>query len=381
MRIHLIVPRYHTNLEPIVSAFIESKHQVYVYSFKRSIAEIRSENANINFIDLSSSSKSNFIPRHVFRNLENLIKSLKQNISDSTNDVVFTRSEISIIGITNLVAILVTRLKKQTVVFTQYPISNPKIHQIVWKYIIRRILRLGYFSQVFLSYDNLLDKNETILEYSEKLKKCLNNHDLFIPLAMPKIENENLFRRSNVDVKSIVCIAKCDPRKGLEELIGMYLELDASLPIVTKLKLVVQVLNKKQCIFLENLKEKFDMTSLGNIEIYTNVSPKEAREIIGSSDIFILNSVNEPASFSQLEAIALGIPVILRRSNGSSSVLPNSFGVGKINDSKELKVITRDFIANWSNQKTDVEKLRRELLSIIGADVISEKWLKKLDIL
>ena len=350
-----------------------------MYSFKRSIAEIRSENANIKFIDVFSSSKSDIYLRRVIRNLKHLIKSLKRYISESSNNAVFTRSEISITGISNLVAILTLGLRKKTVVFTQYPISNPKIHQIVWEYILRRILKFAYFSQVFLSYDNLNDKYETIFKYSEKLKNCLNDQDLYIPLAMPIIKSEKQFGKNNVDITSIVCIAKCDPRKGLEELIEMYLEIEQLLSNATKLKLIVQAQNRKQYIYLETLKEKFDITSHSNIEIYTNLLPKVAREIISGSDIFILNSVNEPASFSQLEAIALGIPVILRRSNGSSSVLPNSFGVGKINDINELKVTTLDFIANLSSQKTEVEKLRLELSSIISASVISEKWLKKLD--
>lgn len=359
-------------------ALIQANHQVYIYSFKRSIAEIRIENANVKFFDIFARTKMNIGGLKVFENLKNLMRVLNQNMSGSSNNVVFTRSEMSLIGITNLLAILILGLKKRTVVFTQYPVMNARLHQILWEHMIRSILRIEYFSQVLVSNDNFDDRHVSVIEYSEKMKKYLNNQELYIPLAVPEIDMP--FSKGNVAAtKSIVCTAKCDPRKGLEELIDMHVEINELLLERIKLKLIVQVLNSNQSKFLRQIREKLDINTYPDlIEIYVNVSPNEARSIIHESDIFILNSTNEPASFSQLEAIALGTPVIIHRNNGSSSILPNNFGVGKVSNYNELKSTTNKFITNLATQQTEIKRLHVELLSFISAQKISEMWLKKL---
>lgn len=345
------------------------------------MAEIRTKNPSLTFIDFPNESIRQFACKQIYRRLKVLINSIRNNVSDSSPNVIFARSEVSIIGILNILAIISLGLRKVSVVYTQYPLKNGRLHQKIWAYAIEKILRIPYFSQVYVRPDIVNIKCESLSKYSKVLAENLLMHPNFIPLALPEM-NEQMYlkgrKKREQSPVEIFTTAKSERRKGLEELINIFLELKDGVPGGVKLKIVLQITSENQKRYYELLINKFQSNiDKNDIEIFINRDPFQTRKIMNESDLYVLNSRNEPASFSHLEAIALNIPVIINRDNGSSSVLTDDFGVRKIQTANELKIAIETSISHLSYQKRNIRDLRAELERNISPKEISKLWLKK----
>lgn len=377
LNIHIIVPRYHTNLEPVLTEFLNLGHKVYIYSFSQSIAEIRDPRKNLYFKDFASSEDRKII----LVKMAQFLNALNSNIIKNSNNIFFARCELSSVGTMILLAILLLKCRKKTVVFTQYPIKSAKLHQILWRFFINKFLKIRYFTQVITKMDLTERFYINRSQYIKSLKNLISRNSDYIPLALPRIDVNNLPDSfDNIEMfegKTFVTVAKCEPRKGIDTLIECFQEIEKETKVNLKLHLVLQVLNVRHQRFLVQIIDKYRLREVTNIKIWINMSPKDTRAIIYLSDVFVLNSAKEPASFSHLEALAMDIPIILSKENGSANVLPNQFGVSKISSSLDLKRTMISCLSNIVVNKKDVHNLRLDLEEVIGADEIARNWLSR----
>lgn len=362
-------------MEPIVRQFLELGYQVEIYNFRRSLAEIRNTDNNLRIVDLPKHEKLG----KIYKQSRNLFQNLRSNIDQDASNIYFARSEVSSIGISILIALIFLGVRNSCVIFTQYPIYRPRFHHILWAFLIKRFFRMRYFTQVLTSFDSFDNQFARISDYGANLRKILQQNSEYIPLPIPKIEFDTTVKNSNFiykqESRSFVTVAKCEPRKGLDLLIDKFQSISNQLDCNWRLKIHLQVLNENHKKFLKHLMNTYDLPNSNQIEIYINCTTEETRLSIRNSDVFILNSRNEPASFSHLEALSLCIPIIINRSNGSSSILPNQFGVTKIEASSELMASMITYAMNVTSLKSEISQLNMEIGKIINANALAKRWL------
>lgn len=362
-------------MEPIVKQYLELGYQVEIHNFRRSFAEIRKAQNNLKIVDMPKYDKFG----RTFKQSRFLYQNLRTNVNRNAPNIYFARCEVSSIGISILISLIALGVRNNCVIYTQYPIYNPKFHHILWKFLIKRVLRIKYFTQVLTSFDSSDNYFAHISEYGENLRKVLRQNIGYIPLPIPKIEFDTKVKNRNVvkqnSFLSFITVAKCEPRKGLDLLIEIFQSISNQIDSNLKLKIHLQVLNDNHKEFLNYLIDKYDLRNTDQIEVYINWTTEETRWSIQNSDIYILNSRNEPASFSHLEALSLGVPIIINRFNGSSSILPNQFGVTKIETLIELSESMISSIMNAKKLKSEIVQLNMELEKIIGPDAVAMRWL------
>jgi glycosyltransferase involved in cell wall biosynthesis len=81
-----------------------------------------------------------------------------------------------------------------------------------------------------------------------------------------------------------------------------------------------------------------DLPDQVEVEIVGEIEHNKVLDIMDMSDIYVLPSANEPASFSHLEAMARGLPVICSDTNGTSTYVQENVNgfVFKTDDCRSL---------------------------------------------
>lgn len=368
-----LVPRYHTNLEPIVQGFIDNGHEVQIFPWRRSIAEIRKVDKKLTFGDeaITRVLKLGFTQKYIYR-IFNMLKVLI-NLKKSSKSVrMFVRCETSFFGVVSLLLIVASGMRKNSTIYTQYPIIHPKTHQLVWIYLVKNLLKFKYFSQVFVNPDksNLIVRNIEV--YKDWIDSELKFHSQYIPFAVPQLEELRNFKTGK-----IISVGKAENRKGLIEVVDVCRELWTEGSLNKTLDLIIQVHNDSQKQYLRKLEGiTSDLVARGLVNICINLDTMETRAKIDASDFLILNSYEEPASFVQFEALALKVPFILNRSNGSSYLFPNGLGVKKIDSRIELKLGILELEEYLHMHIDDIDKVQAFLgVELSGAE-IAKRWLK-----
>jgi glycosyltransferase involved in cell wall biosynthesis len=368
----LIVPRFHTNLEPIASAFVSRGYEVQVFPWRKAKAELRYQNKKLIFAD------SEIKRCYRFRNIEincfrflNMIKILRVREKQFLKMHIFIRSEISIFGIVSLLLILLSGSKNRSVVYTQYPKTSKKLRHRLWKYLVINVIKLKYFTQVYSKPDISKTKFRSVSDYDAVLFGKLKEESGFIPFALPRI-NFSKQKKEN----HIISVGKAEDRKGFIELIETFRSLHQVELKTYKLVLVMQVAKKEHKeIYGKIREENRDLIQSERLYLFCNLQTIETRRKIAKSNVFVLNSHDEPASFAQFEAIALNTPVILNRDNGACEILPDNFGIMKIRSNKDLERAIVQMVRYISQNRKSLESLNRILSNRLDSDYICESWL------
>ena len=188
----------------------------------------------------------------------------------------------------------------------------------------------------------------------------------FVPFFFPPQVSHDYIRRKYLDSTGplrIVCVGKYRMRRKnmrllVKSLEALLLEQSVSLSLVGK----IESNHDPQYSSLLTLCD--GLTNRGaRISVLTNLSQNAVFEEFKKAHIFILPSENEPASISQIEAMAHGLPVIVCTDNGTRYVVSEGENGLLIEPTEEsirhaVKIILQDRnnLGWWaSNALTTVE--------------------------
>ena len=231
------------------------------------------------------------------------IRFLMQNIRKFDRNFVVIRVERSLFSIATLFVAMV-KFKTEVVLYHQRPIPEKS-------FLLRLIQKMMF----------VLLKWRWISPVTQCRNKNFNSpYSKWIPFTM---KNRGILngKYEVMNKIEIVTIGKLVKRKNLD----LVIEVFQSLPNLSfQLTLVVENTTLEHNKAKIELIEKIRFNT--NIEIIQNLTNQEVLDKLSKSHVFILLSDMEPASISNLEAMAFGNLVVIGKNNGTANYLDNGKG-------------------------------------------------------
>ena len=310
-----IVPRLHTNLlgwllglkllNVNYKVVVQTKSLYEDYSL--GVPErIDPRSSNYKF---SNFSKMNFSSYCL---LYKKIRSIKPSI------IVF-RLEMNFTSFLMLANIIFSRIP--FIIYDQWPIVGiSKLKKFI-RFILNTFLQAPIITPVYSYNDEWIGNS---IAESFECKKVN-----FLPFGMPEFDQAVLNKSGSHSAKPIrlVSIGKYQFRKNHLKVIKQlslnsdFMKSNVELEIIGEMTQSehIKVLNKiNQQIISSELKDKIKLTH--------NLNHRETLDKIKACDVFLLLSDSEPASISNIEAMAFGKPVIVKSGNGTANYLNKDLG-------------------------------------------------------
>lgn len=390
MKILYIAPRFHTNQVPIIRGLIREGHEVKFISHYAGAVE--------NYEDikpqvLGYSSLFEFIygivkKLHILSDAKlNVFRMkggfppkarLKNAILDFNPDVVITRERscysISATGI----------CRKNTIpiiLYDQSPLWTDRIKDDLPHRLVRKLTPKRRMTPV-LGNEYGRDGSHRITEDGAK----------YIPFVMepeysPAERDEAWKKRNQKGEKSIriLDIGKYENRKNHLMMMDVFESLSSEYDV--ELTIVGECTTESHKDYFNNLKKRVDgiinekpyLTE--KIHLLSNLKHDAMAECYQNADIFVLPSTGEPASISQLEAMAYSLPIVCSNQNGTSCYVEDGengyrFADGdgedlekcirKILDSDELRQHMGEISYLYVNEKYGIDLYIKKISELLN---------------
>lgn len=340
MRFLYIAPRYHTNQIPIMKGLLEHGHEVCFishyagniedYSYVTPIVAGYSglflvfEKLYTKVLKRKDSMASNMKLKYGFPPAGKIAKLVKAFAPDVV--IIRERSVYSIFAYLSIRKYHCSKILYNQSPYWEKEIKNDLPHRIV----------RGLLPEVRMTPVMGERKDDYVHEPGA----------VYIPFVMePKLSfaEKTWFRGGEIH---LFCVGKYEKRKNIDMLLAVLHELGDRYPV--KLTVAGECTNRFQIEYKQKLEKYIRENELTRkVELLTNLSREQMEEQYGKSDLFVIPSTREPASVSQLEAMAFSLPVICGDKNGTACYV-------------------KDGKTGYLFKDNDKESLRKALESMVG---------------
>ena len=364
MKIAFLAPRFHTNQITLVSYLIKNGNQISFYVTRKGQIEDHSilKPKIIQKSIFTSLVKSLIRPKNFLFDYKYGMPSFKEiiNFKSQKFDLIIIRDPINLMGLIYFVWAKIIGMN--ILLYAQQEIYKNK-SSIKEK-----------FKEIFIK----LTKNKWISPCLGKKKfKKISKNIYYLPFCYyPHSYKKKWFINNRFN---ILTIGKFIERKNHLLLIKAIRRLNLKLRHKISLIIIGECVTEDNYQYLQKVKKAAKKSSL-KIKILTNINPKKIKKYYKISDCFVLPSANEPASVSNIEAMAYGLPVITTDTNQTSCYTKNGINgyIVKSNNSIDLSNKIKLLILNSSKTK----KFGRESLKLIkkkyNPEIIYKKFFTKL---
>ena len=333
MKIAFIAPRYHTNQTSLVRYLVESNHKVSFY--------VLTIGQNEDHTSL----------KPILINLSNAIKFIKLLIK--ANNPLFDYRY----GLPSISELLRFKSSKYDLIIIRDPMNLISLSYILWAkiigvrvilYIQREVHQKGSFN-----IKEIIEKFFIKIFNTQCISPCLgnvkfkktNNKINYLPFCL----HANYYTKKWFlnDKINILTIGKFIGRKNHLLLIRALSKIKINNNF--RLTIIGECSTSEHFKNLEKIRREIEISGL-DIEILINLNPNNVKDMYKSHDLFVLPSVNEPASVSNLEAMAYGLPVITTDSNNTSCYTQHEYNgyIIKSNDIESLQEKIEFFLSHKS---------------------------------
>ncbi len=180
---------------------------------------------------------------------------------------------------------------------------------------------------------------------------------MFIPFVMEPAEESE--KKHNKPVE-IFCIGKYEKRKNHKMLVEVLSEL--SMKDEIHLSIAGECTTQAHQKYYRELEELIAEKNLTDkVTLYQNLKREEVDTLYRKSHLFMIPSTAEPASISQLEAMAHGLPVICSNKNGTACYVEDGVNgyLFKDNDKGALQEVTGNMLSDLARMQSMGEESLR----------------------
>lgn len=336
MRFLFIAPRYHTNQIPIMKGLIEHGHEVcFISHYMGNIEDYSYVTPVIaGYSRLFSMFEAAYVKRWKRHDSEAGNMKLKygfppfgriKRIVKAFNPDVIIFRERSVYSI--FANLSLWNFKSIKILYNQSPLWEEEIKNDLPHKLVKSLLPSIRMTPV--------------LGNPDKGSQC-EKGAVYVPFVMePKLSHEqkSWFKGDSI---RLFCVGKYEKRKNIYMLLEVFAELRKKYPM--KLVVAGECVNDFQVKYKKEL-EKYivDNDLQKEVELRSNLSRQQIEGIYRETDLFVIPSTREPASISQLEAMAFSIPVICSDTNGTACYIKDGITGYLFKDNQKedlLKVMT-----------------------------------------
>jgi glycosyltransferase involved in cell wall biosynthesis len=325
-KVVFIVPRYHTNLIGWVSGL----NQLGLACEMWVTSHGRSEDYSI---------LSPKVLRHLLKDTQRLSfvgskiwpTKFSRLLQNKQPDYIILRFELDFLSLYRLFCVYLSKIP--FVVYSQWPIEGLRGPRRIIRYLLTSLFRISIISPVWSRDPKPIPTSRTLDSF-----KKLN----FVPFAIEQnriaIISESV---SQVEKKlKLVAVGKFQDRKNHDKLLGFFLENRLCETFDWDLTIIGEVSDCGHESIFRKLQERIVVSPLGwRVRLEKNLTHSQCLGLMAESDLFILISENEPASISNLEAMALGKAIIVSSDNGTGNYIKNASGGFLIDGVEELEKV------------------------------------------
>lgn len=330
------MPRYHTNMVGWVETLISRKVDVHIIANRREFSE---NHDRVKPIILPSNLCN--IPRilHIPRNWRMKLSSPKiSNIRSELQKVepnrIVLRFELDVTSVKNLIS---ARLSGVPVyIYTQWPVIDmPIIKKMIMLFLVR-LLRMPGFSPVYQygksvnDFERTGNRNKIDFKGDMNNRSQLNSLIKWMPFTLPESYTTivtDIGKKQKESKFQFVTIGKFISRKNHRMMIETFcrnqnfMKSDSELIIIGECTTVEHESLYKDLVRILQVYGASD-----KIRILRNLSHEKVQEFLRQSEVFLLQSLDEPASISVLEAMGNASLLILNPASGTADYAGIDFG-------------------------------------------------------
>ncbi len=251
--------------------------------------------------------------------------------------VIIFRFELNVTSILLLLNILFSKVP--FVIYQQWPLYKLNVFKKTIRLILITVLKVPIITPIYST--NKVWIGESIL------KKHPKYNIYFIPFAipLPKLQTSYYSNIQKSNCLNFLTIGKFQYRKNHLEVIRTFLNNEYFMGSNSRLNIIGELsTNEHQKVYSKLLETISGHDKKFNI--YVNLTHKETLEIIQSCDIFVLMSDFEPASISNIEAMASGKAIIVKSLNGTANYTLDNAGGFIVTDMDQLTLKINQFFKN-----------------------------------
>jgi glycosyltransferase involved in cell wall biosynthesis len=331
-----MVPRYHTNMVGWVESLMSQNVDVRVVACRREFSENHTHIKPL-ILPTNTSKMLTLVP--LTKKLKS--KLMAPKLSKIFNEVRKIQADIIVVrfelDLTSIKYLFVARLEGTPVyIYTQWPVTKTPILKKMLVFFFLHLFKMQTFSPVYeyghskLDFDSVEKASRNDFDLNMKAKQLDRQLIHWIPFTLSErftAKQNRHVEENNQSAFQFVTIGKLVERKNILMIAEVFSKNQRFTNSNSQLIIIGECTTLEHRLLLQKLDQLLRSCGASNkIKVLRNLNHEEVQEILRNSQVFLLQSIKEPASISILEAMGNANVLILNPTSGTASYAGDNYG-------------------------------------------------------